>query len=135
MSLSRAPFSILVVTSLCAAAVAAAAAVAPAADAAAAADTSPALDARAALAAPWRPAPPCAPPLGVAEPAVPEAMCSREVASTAGGIVVREIGEPAAATLVTVHVDSSVWYDALATGIQIIIAYFSGENAKGKKFL
>jgi hypothetical protein len=107
-----------------------------AAAAAAAATSSAELDERAAAAAaaPWRPVPPCAPPLGVAEPAVPEAMCSRQVAA-AGAIVVREIGAPVAETLVTLDCDSTVWYDALATGVEMVLGYFAGNNDAGASLL
>jgi len=88
----------------------------------------------ASAAAPWRPVPPCEPPLGVSNPAVPEAMCSRQVAA-AGAIVVREIGEPAGATLVTVDVDSTVWYDALRFGVVTLLGYFAGDNGAGTNIL
>ena len=72
---------------------------------------------------PWAPTPPCAAPLGVDEPAVAESMCSLALAR-AGDIVVREMGLPASATLAAVHVDSTVFYDALSVGVQSIVQYF-----------
>jgi hypothetical protein len=88
----------------------------------------------AASAKPWRPQPPCAAPLGVDSPAVAESMCSRVLAS-AGDIVVREYGLPASATLASVEVISTVFYDALATGVEQLLQYFGGQNAAGRSFL
>jgi hypothetical protein len=82
-----------------------------------------------ASAKPWAPVPPCAAPIGVDEPAVAESMCSHVVAH-AGDVVVREYGLPASATLVTAHVDSTDFYDALTVGVQQILQYFGGDNAQ-----
>lgn len=83
---------------------------------------------------PWAPVPPCAAPLGVDEPAVPESMCSRPVAH-AGNVTVREYGLPASATLVQVHVDGSVFYQVLTVGIQQLLQYYQGDNAASKNVL
>jgi hypothetical protein len=83
---------------------------------------------------PWKPVPPCAPPLGVDEPAVPESMCSHTLAEV-GNVSVREYGLPASATLVQVHIDTPVFYDALTYGIQNLIGYFQGDNVGSKNVL
>ena len=44
--------------------------------------------------------PPCAAPAGIASPAVPESMCSRQVA-TSSEVKVREMGLPVNETLVS----------------------------------
>jgi hypothetical protein len=87
-----------------------------------------------AIAKPWSPVPPCAAPLGVAVPAVPESMCSHPVAQV-GDVTIRDYGLPAAATLVEVHIDGSVFYQVLADGIQMLLQYFSGDNAGSKNVL
>jgi hypothetical protein len=83
---------------------------------------------------PWSPSPPCAPPLGVDVPAVPESMCSNPVAQV-GDVLLREYGLPAAATLVEVHVDGSVFYQVLAAGVEMLIQYFSGDNQGAQNIL
>jgi hypothetical protein len=83
---------------------------------------------------PWNPVPPCGPPSGVDVPAVPESMCSDSVAQV-GDVIVRDYGLPAAATLVIVHVDGTVFYQDLATGVQMIIEYFQGDNVGSKNIL
>ena len=83
---------------------------------------------------PWNPKPPCAAPIGVDVPAVPESMCSLEVAH-AGDIVVREIGLPASAALVSCPVDGPDGYDDIATGVEQLIDYFVGENSANKNIL
>ena len=93
-----------------------------------------ALACAAASAKPWNPRPPCAAPLGVDSPAVAESMCSHVVAR-AGDTVVREYGLPASATLARAEVISTVYYDALATGVEQLLHYFGGQNAAGKNFL
>ena len=87
-----------------------------------------------ASAKPWRPQPPCAAPLGVDSPAVAESMCSHELAR-AGEIVVREYGLPASATLARVESISTVYYDALATGVEQLLRFFGGQNSAGRSFL
>ena len=76
---------------------------------------------------PWSPVPPCAAPAGVAQPAVPESMCSTEVARR-GAIVVREYGLPAAATLAQVRVDDPVFAQARLFGTQLLLEYFTKEH-------
>jgi hypothetical protein len=83
---------------------------------------------------PWAPVPPCAPPMGVDEPAVPESMCFNPVAQ-AGNVSVREYGLPASATLVEVHIDGPVFYQILSGGIQMVLQYFGGDNAASKNLL
>jgi hypothetical protein len=83
---------------------------------------------------PWNPIPPCAPPVGVDVPAVPESMCSDPVAQV-GDVFVREYGLPAAATLVINHVDGPEFYQDLITGVQMIIEYFQGDNFGSKNIL
>lgn len=83
---------------------------------------------------PWTPVPPCAPPLGVAIPAVPESMCSHPVAA-AGNITVREYGLPVSATLVRSKIDGPEFYEVLATGVQQLIRYFNGDNVGNKNLL
>ena len=89
---------------------------------------------RAAAAKPWRPVPPCPAPLGVAEPAVAESMCSQPVAH-AGDIVVREYRLPANMTLATARIDSPEFYDVLALGIQQLVQYFGGDNSASANIL
>ena len=76
---------------------------------------------------PWSPVPPCAAPVGVDSPAVPESMCSNEVARR-GAIVVREYGLPTAATLAQVRVDDQVFAQARSFGTQLLLEYFVKEN-------
>lgn len=76
---------------------------------------------------PWSPVPPCTAPVGVDSPAVPESMCSNEVARR-GAIVVREYGLPAAATLAQVRVDDQVFAQARLFGTQLLLEYFVKEN-------
>lgn len=83
---------------------------------------------------PWDPTPPCGPPLGVDEPAVPEAMCSAPLAQV-GDVLLREYGLPAAATLVEVHVDGPEYYGVLVAGVSMIIQYFQGSNGDNKNFM
>jgi hypothetical protein len=87
-----------------------------------------------ASAKPWKPSPPCAAPLGVDEPAVAESMCSLAVAS-AGDIVVREIGLPASATLSSTSVIGSGTYGDIATGVELLLQYFGGQNSANKDIL
>ena len=91
-----------------------------------------ALGAQSAAAKPWAPTPPCAAPLGVDEPAVPESMCSRPVAQ-AGSVVVREIGLPVNATLAIARVDGPVFYQVLAVGIQTLLGYFKASGILGAR--
>jgi hypothetical protein len=83
---------------------------------------------------PWNPRPPCAAPVGVDTPAVAESMCSLELAR-AGDVVVREIGLPASATLVTVPVLGPVFYDDVAAGVEMLLQYFGGANSESKDIL
>ena len=82
----------------------------------------------------WRPVPPCAPPLGVDVPAVPECMCSNPVAQVSD-VIVRDYGLPAAATLAIIHVDGPVFYQCLIIGVQSLIEYFDGDNVERKNIL
>ena len=84
---------------------------------------------------PWSPIPPCLPPLGVADPAVPESMCSKPLVPQIGDVIVREYGLPANATLVQIHVDGSVFYQVLVDGIQSLLSYFSGDNSQSRNVL
>jgi hypothetical protein len=61
-------------------------------------------------------------------------MCSHLVAQ-AGDIVVREYGLPASATLASIHVDSTVFYDALAAGVEMLLQFFGGQNSMSKNIL
>ena len=83
---------------------------------------------------PWNPKPPCAAPLGVEDPAVAESMCFHAVAHS-GDVDVRQIGLPASATLARAEVISTVYYDALATGVAQLLQYFGGQNSAGRSFL
>lgn len=83
---------------------------------------------------PWNPRPPCAAPIGVDTPAVAESMCSLELAR-AGDVVVREIGLPASATLVTVPVLGPAFYDDVAAGVEMLLQYFGGANSESKDIL
>ena len=56
-----------------------------------------------------------------------ESMCSHVLAQ-AGDVVVREYGLPASAALAVVHADSTVFYDALSAGVQILVQYFEDNN-------
>ena len=83
---------------------------------------------------PWNPRPPCSAPIGIDVPAVSESVCSLEVAH-AGDVVIREIGLPASATLVTSPVDGPDFYDDLAAGVELLLQYFGGENSANKNIL
>jgi hypothetical protein len=61
-------------------------------------------------------------------------MCSH-VLARAGDIVVREYGLPASATLARAEVISTVYYDALVTGVTQLLQYFGGQNSAGRSFL
>jgi len=54
-------------------------------------------------------------------------MCSHVLAQ-AGDVVVREYGLPASAALAVVHVDSTVFYDALSVGVETLVQYFQDNN-------
>lgn len=83
---------------------------------------------------PWNPVPPCAAPIGISQPAVAESMCSHDVAQSRD-IVVREYGMPANATLASIHVDSPEFYDVLTVGLQTLLQFFGGDNAKNEDIL
>lgn len=76
--------------------------------------------------------PPCAAPAGIAAPAVPESMCSREVARS-GGIAVREMGLPAAETLVAGSFEAPQWGVVIDYGVRSVLDYFAGDNAQGRE--
>jgi hypothetical protein len=48
---------------------------------------------------------------------------------------VREYGLPVSATLVRIKIDSPVFYDVLAIGVQQLIRYFNGDNVGNKNLL
>ena len=83
---------------------------------------------------PWNPVPPCAAPIGVDDPAVPESMCSQSVAQL-GNVTVREIGLPLSATLVQIHIDGPVFYQILADGIKGVLQYYAGDNSGNRNIL
>jgi len=72
---------------------------------------------------PWAPIPPCVAPIGVDQPAVAESMCSHVIAQI-GDTVIREYGLPLNATLASVHVDGTDFYEVLSTGVQQLLQYF-----------
>jgi hypothetical protein len=61
-------------------------------------------------------------------------MCSNQVAQL-GNVTLRDIGLPASATLVQVHVDGSVYYEVLSAGVQMLLAYFGGSNGASRNVL
>ena len=77
---------------------------------------------------PWAPVPPCAAPIGVDQPAVPESMCSHVVGVQIGDIVIREYGLPVNATLVSAQVDGSDFSEVLTVGVKSLLQYFSDSN-------
>jgi hypothetical protein len=79
--------------------------------------------------APWRPTPPCAAPAGIARPAVAECMCSREAARR-GDVAVREVGLPAAATLVVSAFSAPQWDVVIGYGVTSLLDFFAGDNAR-----
>ena len=86
-----------------------------------------------AAAAPWHPAPPCAAPPGIAKPAVGESMCSRAAAAR-GDVTVREMGLPAAETLVVSAFSAPQWDVVIGYGVSSLIDFFQGDNSESKKF-
>ena len=72
--------------------------------------------------------------MGVAVPAVAESMCMNQLAQ-AGDILVREIGLPQSATLVTTKTISPVFFQALSFSVQEILHYFEGNNVDGDSML
>lgn len=87
-----------------------------------------------AAAEPWRPAPPCAAPVGISAPAVAESMCSRVVA-TKGDVDVREMGLPANETLVAGSFYAPQWPVAVGYGVSSVLDFFLGDNTEKKVFV